>query len=125
MPIKRSDERGDLYLTVNVTFPEDGWLETQAAVDKVRAVLPEGVQSRALLVPQRAVGRDERGRATVLVVGAGNKAESRVLTTGRTQGDSWIVTGGLVPGDKVIVEGGMLLRPGAPVTPHPMAAQAR
>lgn len=41
MPIKRSDARGDLYLTVNVNFPEDGWLETQAAVDKVRAVLPE------------------------------------------------------------------------------------
>lgn len=41
MPIKRSDAKGDLYLTVNVTFPEDGWLETQAAVDKVRAVLPK------------------------------------------------------------------------------------
>ena len=91
----------------------------------VRAVLPEGVQSRALLVPQRAVGRDERGRATVLVVGAGNKAEQRLLTTGRTQGDSWIVTGGLAPGDKVIVEGGMLLRPGGGVNPHPLAPQPR
>lgn len=91
----------------------------------VRAVLPEGVQSRALLVPQRAVGRDERGRATVLVVGAGNKAEQRLLTTGRTQGDSWIVTGGLAPGDKVIVEGGMLLRPGGAVNPRPLAPQPR
>lgn len=41
MPMKRSDAKGDLYLTVNVTFPEDGWLETQDAVDKVRAVLPK------------------------------------------------------------------------------------
>nr|POF14224.1 dnaj protein like xdj1 [Quercus suber] len=42
MPHKRSDARGDLYLTVNVIFPEDGWLKDQAAVDKVRAVLPPG-----------------------------------------------------------------------------------
>ena len=40
MPVKRSDSRGDLYFTVYVDFPEDGWLESQAAVDKVRAVLP-------------------------------------------------------------------------------------
>jgi DnaJ homolog subfamily A member 2 len=41
MPLKRSDAKGDLYLTVNIEFPEDGWLKDQAAVDAVRAVLPE------------------------------------------------------------------------------------
>jgi DnaJ homolog subfamily A member 2 len=41
MPMKRSDAKGDLYLTVSINFPEDGWLETQEAVDKVRAVLPK------------------------------------------------------------------------------------
>lgn len=41
MPIKRSDARGDLYLTVSITFPKDGWLDSQAAVDKVRSVLPK------------------------------------------------------------------------------------
>lgn len=85
----------------------------------VRAVLPQGTQARAMLVPQRAVSRDERGNATVMVVGAGNKAEPRIITTARTQGDSWIVTGGLKPGDRVIVEGGMMLRPGMVVTPSP------
>lgn len=40
MPIKRSDARGDLYLTVNVEFPQDGWLKDDAAVERVRAVLP-------------------------------------------------------------------------------------
>ena len=89
----------------------------------VRAELPEGTQARALLVPQRAVGRDERGRATAMVVGAGNKAEQRVLTTARSQGDSWIVTAGLNPGDRVIIEGGMLLRPGMPVNPAPVGAK--
>ena len=89
----------------------------------VRAELPEGTQASAMLVPQRAVGRDERGHATVMVVGAGNKAEQRVLTTARTQGDDWIVTAGLKPGDRVIVEGGMLLRPGMPVSPTPLGAK--
>ena len=89
----------------------------------VRAVLPQGTQTRALLVPQRAVGRDDRGHATAMVVGAGNKAEQRSLTTTRTQGDNWIVTGGLKPGDRVIVEGGMLLRPGAVVNPSPLGAK--
>ncbi|KAF2748832.1 DnaJ-domain-containing protein [Sporormia fimetaria CBS 119925] len=40
MPIKRSDARGDLYLTVDVEFPEDGWLKNDAAVQKVRDALP-------------------------------------------------------------------------------------
>ena len=39
--------------------------------------LGQGVQARGILVPQRAVSRDERGRPTVLVVGARNMAELR------------------------------------------------
>ena len=74
--------------------------------------------------PQRAVTRDEQGRPTVLVVGAGNKAEPRVLTTSRTAGDNWIVTGGLKPGDRVIVEGAMMLRPGSVVNPAPWSNRA-
>ena len=87
----------------------------------VRAELAQGTQRSGLLVPQRAVSRDERGRPTVLVVGAGNKAEPRMLTTSRTVGDSWLVTGGLKPGDKVIVEGAMMLRPGAVVNAQPFS----
>ncbi|KAF2860010.1 DnaJ-domain-containing protein [Piedraia hortae CBS 480.64] len=41
MPIKKSELKGDLYFTVVIKFPEDGWLEDQAAVDAVRAVLPK------------------------------------------------------------------------------------
>ena len=91
----------------------------------VRARLVAGTQQRGILVPQRAVGRDERGNATVMVVGTGNKVEPRTLQTSRTVGDSWLVTGGLRPGDRVIVEGGMTLRPGAVVTPSPWSARAR
>jgi membrane fusion protein (multidrug efflux system) len=85
----------------------------------VRAQLAQGTQLQGMLVPQRAVGRDERGNATVLVVGQGNKIEPRVIKTERAIGDAWLVTSGVKPGDKVIVEGAMMLRPGMPVTPQP------
>lgn len=41
MPVKRSDARGDLYLEVEIEFPEDGWLKSDAAVQKVRDALPK------------------------------------------------------------------------------------
>ena len=85
----------------------------------VRAELVEGVKSSAILVPQRAVNRDERGRATVMVVGTRNKAELRTIKAARTVGADWLVTGGLRAGDKVIVEGAMMLRPGMPVNAQP------
>lgn len=91
----------------------------------VRARLVEGTQQNAMLVPQRAVSRDERGNPIVLVVGAENKIEPRPIQTSRTAGDAWIVTGGVKPGDKVIVEGAMMLRPGMPVTPQPWNPNAK
>ncbi|KAG2161335.1 hypothetical protein VTO58DRAFT_110196 [Aureobasidium pullulans] len=41
MPIKRSDAKGDLYLIVDVVFPEDGWLRDEATINKIRDVLPK------------------------------------------------------------------------------------
>jgi membrane fusion protein (multidrug efflux system) len=85
----------------------------------VRAEIVEGTQAQAILVPQRAVTRDEKGNPTVMVVGEGNKVEMRQITTSRTAGDNWIVSDGVKAGDKVIVEGAMMLRPGVQVTPTP------
>jgi membrane fusion protein (multidrug efflux system) len=90
-----------------------------------RAQLAQGTQLQGMLVPQRGVGRDERGNATALVVGQGNKVEPRVIKTERVVGDAWLVTSGLKPGDKVIVEGAMMLRPGMPVTPQPWNPNAK
>lgn len=91
----------------------------------VRAQLVEGTQANAMLVPQRAVSRDERGNATVLVIGGDGKVQPRTLQTSRTVGDNWLVTGGLKAGDKVIVEGGMMLRPGMPVQGKPWNPNAK
>jgi DnaJ family protein A protein 2 len=40
MPMKKSDAKGDLYLVVDIDFPEDGWIKNDAALKKVRDALP-------------------------------------------------------------------------------------
>mgnify|MGYP000320485905 FL=1 len=81
----------------------------------VRAVIAEGVDENALLVPQRALRRDPKGQASVLLVDGGGKVDVRLVNVGRTVGDSWQVLSGLKPGDRVIVEGGQNVRPGMSV----------
>ena len=78
----------------------------------VRAVLEEGVDEHALLVPQKAVSRDQTGAATALVIGAAGKVEQRILTAARAVGNSWWITKGLQEGDKLIVDGLQKVRPG-------------
>ena len=106
--------------TIRAVFPNPQHLLLPGMF--VRSELSQGVQARGILVPQRAVTRDERGRPTVLVVGKNNMSQLRVIEADRTVGDNWLVTGGLRPGDKVIVEGGPLMRPGMPVKPQPWHA---
>lgn len=89
----------------------------------VRAELVEGTQANGILVPQRAVTRDPKGAASVLVIGADGKLAPRSLTATRTVGDAWLVTGGLQPGDEVVVEGAQMLQPGTPVKGYPWTPQ--
>ena len=87
----------------------------------VRARLEEGVNPEALLVPQQAVTRDQKGLPFALVVGPDRKVERRPLVTDRAIGDAWLVTSGVQAGDQVIVEGLQKVRPGAEVNPVPAA----
>jgi len=41
MPIKKSDGKGDLYLVVNIQFPEDNWNSDDATYDTLKKLLPE------------------------------------------------------------------------------------
>jgi membrane fusion protein, multidrug efflux system len=125
------------------TYPQDGTLQfTDVTVDAgtgsvalralfpnpkgellpgmfVRALLDEGVNPKALLVPQVGVTRDQKGLPVALVVGADKKVERRTLVTERAVGDAWLVTDGVAAGDQVIVEGLQKVRPGVVVTPVP------
>ena len=81
----------------------------------VRAILEEGVSEQAILVPQRGVTRSPDGNAMVMVVGDGEKMETRAVKVVRTVGDNWLVSEGLKAGDRVILEGLQKARPGTPV----------
>lgn len=90
----------------------------------VRALVAEGVNEEALLVPQRGVTRNARGQPTALVVGPDERVELRVLKTDRAIGDKWLVTEGLKAGDRVIVEGLQKTGPGAQVKASEMVPDA-
>jgi len=89
----------------------------------VRATVVTEIDPNALLVPQRAVSRDSRGAATVMIVADDGIVQLRPLTVTRTVGPDWLVTAGLARGDKVIVEGLQFVRPGQPARPVPFEGE--
>lgn len=129
----------DLVTSDGIKFPQSGTLEfSDVTVDQttgsitLRAIFPnpdhtllpgmfararlqEGTKPAALLVPQQGVTRTPRGDATVLVVGADNKVETRQIVASQAIGDKWLVTDGLKAGDRVVVSGLQKVRPGAQV----------
>jgi multidrug efflux pump subunit AcrA (membrane-fusion protein) len=74
-------------------------------------------------VPQAGVSRNARGLPTVLVIGADDMAEERVLTTGRVIDNQWQVLDGLKAGDRVIVEGLQRAKAGNKVKPVPAGSK--
>jgi membrane fusion protein (multidrug efflux system) len=85
----------------------------------VQAVIKEGVNEQAILIPQQGVSRDSKGNPFALIVDAESKAAIRPLTLDRAIGDKWLLSAGLAPGDSLIVEGLMMLRPGTMVKASP------
>jgi membrane fusion protein (multidrug efflux system) len=88
----------------------------------VRAIVVEGVNESAVLIPQRGVTRTPKGDAMVMTVGAEEKVEPRPIKVVRTVGDSWLVSDGLKTGDRVILEGLQKARPGTPVKAVPFGS---
>jgi len=81
----------------------------------VRAVVKEGVNPQAVLVPQQAVFRNPKGEAVTLIADAKNTVQQRVLTLDRSLDNQWLVASGLEAGDRVIVEGIQKAKPGLTV----------
>jgi membrane fusion protein (multidrug efflux system) len=90
----------------------------------VRAVITEGMNEQAILVPQQGVARTPKGEPVALIVNREEKVEQRILTLDRALGDRWLVRSGLESGDRVIVEGLQKVRPGAPVKAVPFNADS-
>ena len=85
----------------------------------VRARFAQAINHDAYLVPQQAVSHDQKGNATLYVVGANNRAVLRTISAERVQGPYWVVTQGVGPRDRIIVQGLALLKPNQPVRPVP------
>ncbi|MFW6126924.1 MAG: efflux RND transporter periplasmic adaptor subunit [Thermodesulfobacteriota bacterium] len=110
----------------------DNRVDPQTATITVRAVVPNpdkilipgqyanvrlllGENPDALLVPERAVGTDQRG-SYVFVLGPDNKVEQRYVQIGALYpGKLLLIESGLKPGEKIVVEGLQRLRPGIEV----------
>jgi membrane fusion protein (multidrug efflux system) len=108
-------------LRVDLAFPNPQRTLRPGLYGKVKA--ESEVVKGALLVPQRAV-QELQGTYTVLVVGEGDKVETRKVTPGQKVGNLWIIQEGLKSGDRVVVEGFQRLRDGMTVVPRAAAAPA-
>jgi len=83
----------------------------------VHALLKEGTQQDAILVPQQAVSRDARGVPSVWVVKPDDSVEQREVETLRTVGNAWLIGKGVSDGERVITEGTQRARSGIKVKP--------
>lgn len=107
-------------ITLRAVFPNPEHLLLPGMY--VRAVIEQGANEQAILVPQQGVSRDPKGKASALVVGDDGKAEQRAIKISRAEGDKWLVSEGLKPGDRLIVDGLQKVGPGAPVKVAPVGA---
>lgn len=109
-------------ITLRAEFPNPENLLMPGMFARARIV--EGVNARALTVPQRTITRGAAGAAQVLVINAENKIEARSIEIDRTVGTQVIVSKGLQAGDRVLVEGAQKAPPGSPVNPVPYTPPA-
>lgn len=91
----------------------------------VRVSTPQGLDQKAILVPQRAVQRSADGKASVMLLGADDTVQARPVTTGTMQGARWQIIDGLKAGDQVITSSLSAIRPGAKVVPRKPGTEAQ
>jgi RND family efflux transporter MFP subunit len=83
----------------------------------VRVKGPIGHLDKALLTRNDAIGTSQEG-SYVLVVGADNVVQRKIVKTGQRQGQLVIIESGLDPGDWVVTEGVQQAFPGAKFEPQ-------
>lgn len=97
-------------------FPNSKQLLVPGMFTRVRAQL--GVETNALVVPQRAV-TELQGSHLVALVGAENRVRIQPVTVGERLGSQWVISGNIKAGDRVIAEGIQKARNGVEVNPVP------
>lgn len=115
---------GNLSVIDNIVDTTTGTIHLKATFENrdgtlwpgqfVTAVLTLDTISNATVVPAEAVQAGQQGQF-IYVVKAGNKVESRIVTSGLTFGRKTIIESGIAPGDTVVIDGQLRLFPGAEV----------
>lgn len=82
----------------------------------IRVRVQIGEYENALLIPERAIGRDQVG-TFVYVVDNDKKAVRKNVNLGTKRDDMIVIESGLEPGDSVIVDGIQRVRAGIEVDP--------
>ena len=89
----------------------------------IRALVEEGVDTKAILIPQQAVFRTPKGEPYALAVDGEGKVQQKMIDIDRAIGDKWLVNAGIGAGEKVIVEGMQRVKPGVSVKAIPFEAK--
>ncbi|MBK1881704.1 efflux RND transporter periplasmic adaptor subunit [Luteolibacter pohnpeiensis] len=108
-------------VTLRAEFPNPDRVLLPGMFARIRVV--EAIRKDAVTVLQRAVTRQQNGKASVMVVNDKNEAQLKMIETADPVGDKWVVTSGLQKGDTVIIEG-MKAFPGTKVVTEPYTPKA-
>lgn len=89
----------------------------------VRVRVPLGEEPDMLLVPDRAIGSDQKGRY-VLVAGKDDVVEQRPVEIGQLVGALRVITKGIAADDRVLVSGLLTAVPGQKIEPQEKKLEA-
>ncbi|MCW5559718.1 MAG: efflux RND transporter periplasmic adaptor subunit [Verrucomicrobiae bacterium] len=123
--LRFGDNRVDVKTgTIQVVgeFPNPKGVLVPGMFTRVRARI--GVETNAIVVPQRAVS-DIQGRSLIASVGPEDKVRILPVTPGERYGGLWVIRGDVKAGDRVIAEGIQKVRNGVTVTTEPYLATNR
>lgn len=81
----------------------------------VHMIVPQGVNTKGILVPQQAISHNIKGVPYVYIVNENSLVEQRIIELGPMQGSQWLVNSGLNDGEQVIVNGLQSIREGSKV----------
>jgi RND family efflux transporter MFP subunit len=82
----------------------------------VRVRIPYGKPHKAMLITEKAIGRDQREKF-LLTVNKDNVVEHRLVKVGSLQNGLRVIESGVAPDDWVVVKGLLRARPGVTVSP--------
>lgn len=101
-------------IMAEAAFTNPGYVLRPGQYVRIRATTEQ--RKGAILVPQRAV-KELQGVFSVMVLGAGDTVEQRIVTPAERFGALWVIPSGLKAEEKVVVDGLQKVRPGMKVNP--------